>query len=111
MPPTPSWLWGTWSVIFGMNPPTSVPVVSGMYLPTVPREGREACRNAGDVKPVGRLLDEQLVATRAWGRQEHAVRLVRQALVAAEEPDQPIDLVVIGCDVVVGDGPIVAQAV
>src|SRR5207244_10942101 len=76
-----------------------------------PREDREACRNAGDVKPVGRLLDKQLVATRAWGRQEHAVRLVRQALVAAEEPDQPIDLVVIGCDVVVGDGPIVAQTV
>src|SRR5258705_175333 len=38
MPPTPSWLWGTWSTIFGMNPETSVPVVSVRYLPTVPLE-------------------------------------------------------------------------
>ena len=36
MPPTPSWLWGTWSIILGMKPATLVPVVSVMYLPTVP---------------------------------------------------------------------------
>src|SRR5512141_723076 len=37
-PPTPSSLWGTWSTIFGMNPATSVPVVSVRYLPTTPPE-------------------------------------------------------------------------
>src|SRR5207247_975940 len=30
------WLRGTWSVILGMKPATSVPVVSVMYFPTVP---------------------------------------------------------------------------
>jgi hypothetical protein len=37
-PPTPSSLCGTWSSSFGMKPATSVPVVSVMYLPTVPLE-------------------------------------------------------------------------
>src|ERR1044072_2350715 len=38
MPPTPSWLCATGSIIFGTKPPTSVPVVSVRYLPTVPLE-------------------------------------------------------------------------
>jgi len=63
------------------------------------------------VQPIGRLLDEQLVAARAWRRLEHPVRLVREALLAAEDPDEPVDLVVVRCDVVVGDRPVVAEAV
>src|SRR5204862_3110330 len=56
MPPTPSSLWGTWSIIFGMNPPTSVPVVSVMYLPTVPLEL---------ARPLGNWDDRELSSRRA----------------------------------------------
>src|SRR5216684_7484874 len=56
IPPTPSWLWGTWSIIFGMNPPTSVPVVSVMYLPTVP---------LAFARPLGERDDRELSSSRA----------------------------------------------
>src|SRR6185437_14010497 len=65
-----------------------------------PREDREACRDARDVQAVGRLLDEQLVAAGEWRRQEHPVRLVRKALPAAEDSDEPVYLVVVRRDVV-----------
>ena len=48
IPPTPSWLCGTWSIILGMKPPTSVPVVSVMYLPTVPLPFARPFGNADD---------------------------------------------------------------
>src|SRR5205814_8732986 len=71
----------------------------------------KARRDARDVQPIGRLLDEQLVAARAGRWQKHPVRLVGEVFLAAEDPDQPIDLVVVGRDVLVGDRPIVAEAV
>src|SRR5439155_1426374 len=158
MPPTPSWLCGTWSIIFGMNPPTSVPVVSVMYLPTVPLAFARPFGNRDDVElssrravsralaartttlartrasapvvlstyatPVARPLASTSTSraiafvrrvsfpvARAWRRLEHPVRLVREALLAAEDPDEPVDLVVVRCDVVVGDRPVVAEAV
>src|SRR5207237_7782188 len=75
------------------------------------RQDREPGRNAGDVQPVRGLLDQQLVAARPWRRQEHAVRLVGEGLLAAEDAGQPVGLVIVGRDVLVGDGPDVAQAV
>ena len=49
-PPTPSQLCGTWSISFGMNPDTSVPVVSVMYFPTRPLEFARPCGNGDDVE-------------------------------------------------------------
>src|SRR2546427_8264766 len=57
-----------------------------------PREDREARGNAGDVELVGRLFDQELVTARHGGREEHAVGLVREVLLAAKDPDQPVDL-------------------
>src|SRR6266700_601425 len=56
MPPTPSWLWGTWSIILGMKPATSVPVVSVMYFPTVP---------LALARPLGNRLDVEFSSSRA----------------------------------------------
>src|SRR2546430_12904010 len=64
MPPTPSWLWGTWSVIFGMNPPTSVPVVSVMYLPTVPLEFARPFGNWDDLELSSRREVSRALAAR-----------------------------------------------
>src|SRR6267154_764567 len=64
MPPTPSWLWGTWSVIFGMNPPTSVPVVSVMYLPTVPLEFARPSGNRDDFELSSRRAVSRALAAR-----------------------------------------------
>src|SRR5205823_12180179 len=64
MPPTPSWLWGTWSVIFGMNPPTSVPVVSVMYLPTVPLEFARPFGNRDDLELSSRREVSRALAAR-----------------------------------------------
>src|SRR2546428_6635873 len=64
MPPTPSWLWGTWSIIFGMNPPTSVPVVSVMYLPTVPLEFARPFGNGDDVELSSRRAVSKALAAR-----------------------------------------------
>ena len=49
-----------------------------------PRDDREARRDAGDLQPVGRLLDEQLVAPRLRRRVELPVGLVGQPLPAPE---------------------------
>ena len=68
-------------------------------------------RNAGDLQLVGRLLDQQLVAARLRRRLKDAVGLVRQAFHRAEDADQAIELVVVRLDVVVGDRPVVAEAV
>src|SRR5262249_38749148 len=61
------------------------------------------------------FLDEELV--RAWlrRRQENAIGLVVQArlrgVIRSEDPDERVELVVIGLDVVVGDRPVVAAPV
>ena len=86
-------------------------VVTGGPAVQGARENREPRRDTGDAQPVRRLLDQQLVAARLRRREEHSVRLVGEVFLAAEDPDQPVDLVVIGRDVGVRDGPIVAQPV
>ena len=74
-------------------------------------QDRQPRRDDRDVQLLGRLLDQQLVAARPGRRQKNAVRLVRQVLLRAEDADQPIDLVVVRLQIVVGDRPVVAQAV
>src|SRR2546427_20162 len=64
MPPTRWWLWGTWSVIFGMTPPTSVPVVSVMYLPTVPLEFARPFGNRDDLELSSRREVSRALAAR-----------------------------------------------
>src|SRR5205814_8903944 len=56
-------------------------------------------------------LNEKRVAARPGRRQKHAVRLVGEVLLTAEDPDQPVEAVVVRCHVVVGNRPIVAEAV
>src|SRR5262245_47011780 len=56
-PPTPSQLCGTWSISFGMNPPTSVPVVSVRYFPTTPLELASPCGNCDDLE-LSRMRDD-----------------------------------------------------
>src|SRR5207237_4654738 len=67
--------------------------------------------NAGNSQLVRRLVDEQLITARLRRRLKDAVRLVRQIFVAAEQPDQPVDAVVVRRDVAVADRPIVTEAV
>src|SRR5690606_5028773 len=74
-------------------------------------QDREPRRDARDTQPVARVLDQQLVTAWAGRRLEDAVRVVGQSLATAEDADQPIDAVVIRCDVVVANGPVVAEAV
>src|SRR2546430_13876007 len=64
VPPTPSWLWGTGSIILGMNPPTSVPVVSVMYLPTVPLEFARPLGNGDDLELSSRRAVSRALAAR-----------------------------------------------
>ena len=74
-------------------------------------QDRQAGRDASHPGAGAGLLDEQLIAARARGREKHAVRIVGELFAGAEDPDQAIDGVVVGREVVVGDGPVVAQAV
>jgi len=76
-----------------------------------PRQDRQARGDAGDPEPIARLLDEQLVTTRLRRRQEDPVRIVAQPFAAAEDPDQPVDPIVVGRDVLVADRPVIAQSV
>ena len=75
------------------------------------REDRQPAGDARDLQLVGGLLDEQLVAARLGRRQEDAVGIVRQALVAAEDADERVDPVVVRLHVLVGDRPVVAETV
>ena len=75
-------------------------------------QNRESRRHTGNVQPFGGLLDQQLIAARLRRRLKNAVRLVRHIRqVCTEDPDEPVDLVVVRFDVVVGDRPVVAEAV
>ena len=81
--------------------------------PSVQRLGqnRQPAGNARDLQLVGGLLDEQLVAARLGRRQEHAVGIVRQSLLAAEDADERVDPVVERLHVLVGDRPVVAETI
>src|SRR5437870_13451850 len=68
MPPTPSWLCGTWSISFGMNPETSVPVVSVMYRPTTPLELARPFGNRADFELRSRRADSHALAARTTTR-------------------------------------------
>ncbi len=80
-----------------------------------PGQDREPRRHTGNLQPVGRLLEVQLVRTRQRRRLELAVGLVVQAglgrVIGPEDPDKLVELVVVGLDVVVGEGPVVAEAI
>src|SRR5262245_23633970 len=81
--------------------------------PAVQRAGenRQAIRDAGYAQLVGCLLDRPCVASGVRWRQEQAVRCVREAFHGSEDPDQTIELVVKGLQLVVSDRPVVAEAV
>src|SRR5690606_21629044 len=68
-------------------------------------------RDAGDLVLVGGALDHAFPAARRGGRMEVAVGVVLQPLVAAEDANQVVDVVVVRLEVVVGDGPVVAESV
>ena len=75
------------------------------------RQDREPDRDAPDVQALRGLLDQQLVAARLRRRLEDAVRIVGQPFIRSEEADVSVDAVVVGLEVVVGDRPVVAEAV
>src|SRR6266536_3484261 len=88
----------------------SLPVAGGSAVERL-RQDRQPVRDAGDLQLVGSLFDQQLVAARLRRRLKDSVRLVRDALHRAEDPDEAIELVVVRLDVVVNDWPVVADAV
>src|SRR6266511_6085215 len=61
-PPTPSSLCGTWFMRAGMNPATSVPVVSVRYLPTAPLEFPSPLGNSVDLELSRSRADSQALA-------------------------------------------------
>ena len=75
------------------------------------RQDRQPAGNAGDLQLVGGLLDEQFIAPRPGRRQEDAVGIVRQSLLAAEDADERVDPVVERLHVFVGDRPVVAETI
>ena len=86
-------------------------VVTGRAAAQRPGQDRHPRRYARDLEPVAGLLDQPLVGARGGRRLEDAVGLVFQPLARAEQPDHLVELVVVGLDVVVGEGPVVAQPV
>ena len=70
MPPTPSSLWGTPFISFGMKPCTLSPVVSVRYLPTLPLELPSPWGNLFDFELRRMRADSQALAAsttmRAW---------------------------------------------
>ena len=62
-------------------------------------------------RPLQAFWIRELVAARLRGRHEEAVRLVLDPLVRAEDPHHPVEAVVVRADVLVPDGPVVAEAV
>src|SRR6516225_3287944 len=75
------------------------------------RKDRQAARNAGNVQLVARFLNENLGAAWLGGRKEGAVGGAGNILFCTEYSNIGFDLVVIGRDVVVTDGPVVAHAI
>ncbi len=88
----------------------AAPVAGG---PAVVRyaQNRQPSGDAGNVQPGAGLLYEQLVAAWARRRQVDAVGLVAHSFPAPEDADEPVHAVVVGRDIIVPDGPVLAQAV
>src|SRR5690606_39221050 len=74
-------------------------------------DDRQPGRNACHVLTIGRPLDDVFPAAGLGRRQENAVGLIAEALIAAEDPDQAIAIIVERRDIVVADRPVIAQAV
>ncbi len=75
------------------------------------RQNREARRDADDVEFVASLLDEQFSATGLWWRKEYTVRSAGNIFFGAKNTDVGFDFVVVRGDVLVSDGPVVAQTI
>src|SRR5688572_28720030 len=75
------------------------------------RQNREPDRDTPDVETLRCLLDEQLVAPRLRRRLKDPIRIIGQPFIRPEQPDVAIDAVVVGLEIVVGDRPVVAEAV
>ena len=74
-------------------------------------QNRDPGRDARNAEPIAGLLHQQLVASWPRRRLEDAVGFVRQALLGSVQADETIQLVVVGLQLVVGDWPVVAEAV
>jgi hypothetical protein len=67
--------------------------------------------NAGDVELIAGFFDDGLSAARFGRRLEYAVGSVGYILPGTENADVGFDLVVVGCELFVSDGPVIADAV
>src|SRR4029077_3159344 len=76
-----------------------------------PGDHREPPRHAGDVLLLRGVHHQQLIGTRARRWQEDPVRRIGNPFLAAEEAYQPVELVVIGTDVGIADGPVGGESV
>src|SRR5207249_241238 len=75
------------------------------------REDREARRNANDVELVASFLDHQFRAARLGWRQKDAVGRAGNIFFRSENADVAFHFVVIRREILVSDGPIVAETV
>src|SRR5437016_2705150 len=75
------------------------------------REHGHARGDAGDIQFSAGFLDEHFVNARRNGREKVAVGRAADAFLGSGDADEAFGLVVIGGDLVVGDGPVHAKAV
>src|ERR1019366_7069354 len=92
--------------------PTALPAIVARGAP-VDRFGDngEARGNAKNIEMVASLLDDGFTAARRGRWQEYAVRGTGDIFFAAEDSDVGLNFVVIGSQVFVGDGPVIAHAI
>ena len=95
----------------GASPAALAAVVAGGATVQRLRQDGSACWNAGDAELVAALFHQELPAPGRRRRLEDSVWLVLDALVRPVDPDQPIELVVVRGDIVVGDRPVIAETV
>ena len=94
---------------------TPAAALAAVVAARAPVEGASQDRkprgNAGDLQLIGSTLDQELIAAGPRWREEDAIGMVGKALGAAEQADQAIYLVVPRLEIVVGDRPVITQAV
>src|ERR1700676_2420318 len=71
----------------------------------------EARGNANDVELVAGFFDEQFGTARLWRRKKYTVRRAGNIFFGAKNADVGFDFVVVGSDVLISDGPVVAQTI
>src|SRR5262245_22899971 len=75
------------------------------------RQDRETRRDASYCKSIACLLDQQLIATRfGWG-QKNTVGFIRKILDGSEDADEAVEFVVVRFQFIVGNWPVVAEAI